>query len=97
MHYKVIELNSDIQREEIGTCDLCFSTDWVENGDIVIEDETGKRYEIPLTWWDWGHPSTIYIDNVVDFSAKLQELDLPETEDVGTWSWLEELVEKLDN
>ena len=95
MKYKVIEYNSDMQEEQTGTCDLCFGTAWVENGSITVEDENGKTTNIDLTWWSWGDCFTMYIDNVVDFSAWLQERDVePITEETELWSWLNELVEQ---
>lgn len=95
MKYKVIEYNSDVREEQIGTCDLCFCTAWVENGSITVEDENGKTTKIDLTWWSWGDYFTIYIDNVVNFSAWLQERDVePIDEETDPWSWLDELVEE---
>ena len=76
MKYKVIDYVSDVRKEQTGTCDLCFGTAWVENGSITIEDENGKTTVIRLTYWDWGDYYTIYIDNVVNFSAWLQERDV---------------------
>ena len=97
MKYKVTEYNSDIQEEQTGTCDLCFGTAWVENGSITVEDENGTETEIDLTVWDWGDYYTIYIDNVVNFSAWLQEWNV---ESISTsyapWIWLNELVEKYN-
>lgn len=95
MKYKVIDYVSDVQEEQTGTCDLCFGTAMVENGSITVEDENGKTTKISLTWWDWGDYHTIYIDNVVNFSAWLQERDVePITEETNAWTWLDELVEK---
>ena len=95
MKYKVIKYMSDIQEEQTGTCEVCFGTAMVENGSITVEDENGKTTKISLTWWDWGDYYTIYIDNVVNFSAWLQERDVePITEETNAWTWLDELVEK---
>lgn len=69
----------------------------VENGSITVEDENGTETEIELTWWDWGDYDTIYIDNVVNFSAWLQERDVePIDEETDPWYWLRELVEKYN-
>lgn len=76
MKYKVTDYQSDIQEEQTGTCDLCYGTAWVENGSITVEDENGNETEIVLTVWDWGDYDTIYIDNVVNFSAWLQEREV---------------------
>ena len=95
MKYKVTEYNSDFREEQTGTCDLCYGTAWVENGSITVEDENGIETEIDLTVWDWGDYDTIYIDNVVNFSAWLQERDVePITEETNVWPWLDKLVEK---
>lgn len=95
MKYKVIEYHSDIQEEQTGTCEVCFSTADVENGYITVEDENGVKTEIYLTYWIWGDFFTIYIDNVVNFSAWLQEQEVePIDEEIDTWSWLQELAEK---
>lgn len=95
MKYKVIGYVSDVQEEQTGTCELCFGTAMVENGSITVEDENGNKTEINLTVWDWGDYYTIYIDNVVNFSAWLQERDVELiTEETNAWTWLDELVEK---
>lgn len=97
MKYKVIAYRSDYQKEQTGTCELCFGTAWVENGSITVEDKNGKETEIELTVWDWGDYDTIYIDNVVNFSAWLQEREVEViSEETNTWSWLYELVEKYN-
>ena len=95
MKYKVTKYHSDIQEEITGTCEVCFGTADVENGYITVEDENGTETEIKLTVWDWGDFDTIYIDNVVNFSAWLQARDVePITEETNAWTWLDELVEK---
>lgn len=95
MKYKVIDYVSDVQEEQTGTCDLCFGTAWVENGSITVEDENGNKTEISLTRWDWGDYHTVYIDNVVNFSAWLQERDVePIDDDINVWSWLYDLAEE---
>lgn len=97
MKYKVTEYNSDFQEEQTGTCDLCYGTAWVENGSITVEDENGTETEIELTEWEWGDYFTIYIDNVVNFSAWLQERDVePISQVYAPWIWLRELVEKYN-
>ena len=96
MKYKIIEYNSDVREEQTGTCDLCFDTALVENGSITVEDENGKTTNIELTWWSWGDYVMIYIDNVVDFSAWLQERDVKPIDEANDWSWLDRLVTEYD-
>lgn len=61
-----------------------------------FEDENGKTTKIDLTWWSWGDYFTIYIDNVVDFSAWLQDRDVEPIDEVNDWSWLDQLVTEYD-
>ena len=96
MKYKVIAFHSDMQEEETGTCEVCFGTALVENGYITVEDENGEVTDIYLTYWKWGDYFTIYIDNVVDFSAWLQEKEVEPIGDCDPWSWLDGLVNKYD-
>lgn len=97
MKYKVTGYHSDIQEEQTGTCEICFGTAYVENGFITVKDEEGIRTVIDLTYWDWGDYDTIYIDNVVNFSAWLQEQEVePISKDTNLWSWLDELVKKYN-
>lgn len=92
MKYKVIAYRSDYQKEQTGTCELCFGTAWVENGSITVEDKNGKQTEIKLTEWDCGDFYTIYIDNVVNFSAWLQEREVKEIRKGAEFEWLNSLV-----
>ena len=100
MKYKVTEYNSNMQEVQTGTCDLCYGTDLVEEGLITVEDENGTETEIDLTVWDWGDYDTIYIDNVVNFSAWLQEREVEsigeKADSYACWYWLNELVEKYN-
>ena len=96
MKYKVTEYNSNMQEVQTGTCDLCYGTDLVEEGSITVEDENGTETEIDLTVWDWGDYDTIYIDNVVNFSAWLQERDVEPIGDCDPWAWLDSLVDDYE-
>lgn len=92
MKYKVIAYHSDIQEEVVGTCDFCMSTEDVETGYITVEDETGKTTNIELTYWYWSIYDTIYIENVVNFSAWLQEREVKEIRKGAEFEWLSSLV-----
>lgn len=93
MKYKVIAFNSDVQEEQTGTCDLCYGTALVENGYVTVEDENGETTDIYLTYWSWGDYFTIDVDNLVDFSAWLQEKEVEPIEYCDPWSWLNRLVD----
>nr|DAX85430.1 MAG TPA: hypothetical protein [Caudoviricetes sp.] len=92
MKYKVIAYHSDIQEEVVGTCDFCMGTEDVENGYITVEDETEKTTSINLTYRWWSYNDTIYIDNVVNFSAWLQEREVKEIRKGAEFEWLNSLV-----
>lgn len=94
MKYRVTEYFSDMQEEQTGTCELCFGTALIENGSITVEDENGKETEIHLTIWDRGDYDTVYIDNIVEFSAWLQERSVENIENCDEWAWLNELVDE---
>jgi hypothetical protein len=93
MKYKVIDYVSNVEEVEFGTCELCFHTGYAEQGHLVIEDELGKKENIPLYEWDWGDCYEIYIDNVIDFSHWLSQRDEPPLEEIDNlFSWLSNLV-----
>lgn len=78
MKYKVIDVVSDVQEVEIGTCELCFSTTEADIGNLILEDENQTRVEVPLSVYNYDHYAGLNLPNVVDFSAWLQEHDVPE-------------------
>ena len=98
MKYKVIDYVSDIQEEQTGTCEVCFGTAMVENGYITVEDENGKTTKISLTYWNWGDYFTIYVDNVINFSAWLQEKNVEpiDYDYIDEWTWLDALVDEYN-
>lgn len=92
MRYKVVDYYSEMNEYQTGTCDLCFGTAEADDGIITLEDENSINYEIPLTIWVWGYYKILYIDNVIKFSAWLQEQDVEPIGEKYQWSWLRELI-----
>lgn len=92
MKYKVVDYYSEMTEHQTGTCDLCFGTAEVDDGIITLEDENSNKYEIPLTVWDWRDYETLYIDNVIKFSAWLQEQDIEPIGEKYQWAWLRKLI-----
>lgn len=77
MKYKVIAVESDYEEVVTGTCELCMSTEYINRGFIILEDENGRKVDIPLwNYYGCGYYDEIYINNIVDFSAWLQEQDM---------------------
>lgn len=96
MRYKVVDYYSKMTKHQTGTCDLCFGTSYVDDGIITLEDENTNKYQIPLTVWDWGDYETLYIDNVIKFSAWLQEQDVEPIGEKYQWAWLRKLTRSYD-
>lgn len=92
MRYKVIDYYSEMNEHQTGTCDLCFGTADVDDDIITLEDENAIKYEIPLTVWDWGDYETLYIDNIIKFTAWLKEQDVEPIEEKYQWAWLRKLI-----
>ena len=93
MKYKVIDVESDYEEVVTGTCELCMSTACINVGQLIVEDENGTEVYIPLYQpLGWGDYDELYIDNIVDFSAWLQEQDIEPIVDDKFYR-LEELLE----
>ena len=78
MKYKVTDMFSSYREVQTGTCELCFSTSYEDMGELVLEDENNQEVTIPITVSSYGDYESLHIDNVVNFSAWLQEQDIPE-------------------
>lgn len=92
MRYKVVDYYSEMSEHQTGTCDLYFGTAEVDDGVITLEDENSVKYEIPLTIWSYGDYETLYIDNIIKFTAWLQEQDVEPMEEKYQWAWLRKLI-----
>ena len=62
----------------------------------LLRTKTERLPKSVLLGGTGGDYHTIYIDNVVNFSAWLQERDVEPIDDVNEWSWLDELVEEYN-
>lgn len=96
MRYKVVDYYSKMNKHETGTCDLCFGTAKVMIPSSTSADENAIKYEIPLTVWDWGDYETLYIDNIIKFTAWLQEQDVEPIGEKYQWAWLRKLIRSYD-
>ena len=69
-----------------------MGTAYIDYGSIILEDENDDTLTIPLSIsLGWGMYDELYIDNVVDFSAWLQEQDIEPLQD-GDFDRLETLI-----
>ena len=78
---KVIDIGSNPEETQFGTCELCFSYDIADNPYMVLEFPDGTQVTHNTYYWDWGDYFESTVDNVVDFSAWLSEQELSD-EDV---------------
>ena len=75
---KVIDVGSNPEETQFGTCELCFSYGVADNPYMVLEFPDGTQGTVETHCWDWGDYFEASVDNVVDFSAWLSEQELSE-------------------
>ena len=75
---KVIDVGSNPEETQFGTCELCFSYGVADNPYMVLEFPDGTQVTVETYYWDWGDYYEVTVDNVVDFSAWLSEQELSE-------------------
>jgi hypothetical protein len=78
---KVIDVGSNPEETQFGTCELCFSYGVADNPYMVLEFPDGTIVKQDTYYQDWGDYFESSVDNVVDFSAWLSERELTD-EDV---------------
>ena len=77
---KVIDVGTNPEEVEFGTCEICFSYGMADNPYIVLEFPGGTQVTIETYYWDFGVYWESSVDNVIDFSAWLSERDFTEEE-----------------
>ena len=75
---KVIDVGSNPEETQFGTCELCFSFGVADNPYMVLEFTDGTQVTVETYHWDWGDYFETTVANVVDFSAWLSEQELSE-------------------
>ena len=73
---KVIDIGSNPEETQFGTCELCFSYGVADNPYMVLEFPDGTQVKYETYHWRWGDYFESTVDNVVDFSAWLSEKEL---------------------
>lgn len=89
---KFIDLETEEEEVEFGTCELCFSTGFVYNPvfKFKITDGNGVEEDIEINGydWDWGDYDEIGIGNLVDFAAFLAPLEFDDSVEFDQgWLW----------
>lgn len=75
---KIVDVGSNPERTQFGTCEVCFSWGIADNPWVIIEFPDGKQIKIDTFEWNWGDYWPYYVDNVIDFSAWLSEQEIEE-------------------
>ena len=75
---KVIDVGSNPEETQFGTCELCFSYGMADNPYMVLEFPDGTQVTVDTYFWDWGDCFEYRVANIVDFSAWLSEQELSE-------------------
>ena len=78
---KVIDIGSNPEETQFGTCELCFSYGTADNPYMVLEFPDGTQVTVDTHYWNWGDYLESRVANIVDFSAWLSEQELSD-EDV---------------
>lgn len=79
---KIVDLYSESEEVQFGTCELCFSTGICTFESIVFEDENGKQEYYELGAWSWGDYYQPYeIENIVDFAHFWNKFNIKRLED----------------
>ena len=73
---KVIDIGSNPEGTQFGTCEVCFSYGVADNPYMVLEFPDGTQVKHETYHRDWGDYFESTVDNVVDFSAWLSEQEL---------------------
>ncbi|HFU4089768.1 TPA: hypothetical protein ACGO77_000379 [Streptococcus suis] len=73
---KVIDIGSNPERTQFGTCELCFSYGMADNPYMILEFPDGTQVTHNTYYRDWGDYFESSVGNVIDFSAWLSEQEL---------------------
>ena len=73
---KVIDVGSNPEETQFGTCEVCLSYGTADNPYMVLEFPDGTQVKCDTYYRDWGDYFETTVDNVVDFSAWLSEQEL---------------------
>ena len=84
MAVKLVDYKYEVEQDvEFGTCEICMSTDDLEYGVFVFEDDSGERLEITNGEWSWGAWFDDYhIENIPRFSDFFNKRNVRSLEDV---------------
>ena len=92
MKLKLLDVRTDEEFVEFGTCELCFSAGMVDNPVFIFEKEDGTQFEVDGYGWSWGDYESAEIGNVIEFSGYLNKLEFDDDTEFDS-GWLMNLVD----
>lgn len=92
MKLKLLDVRTDKEFVEFGTCKMCFSTGMVDNPVFIFEKEDGTQFEVDGYWQSWGDYVSAEIGNVIEFSGYLNKLEFDDDTEFDS-GWLMNLVD----
>lgn len=95
MKVKLIDVETDSRDVEVGTCELCLGTIWVDEP-VYIYEVDGKTYPIDMYHWSWGDYYETGVSNVVDYAAWLKEREFEQVSPENMEDFLFELVDQYN-
>jgi len=78
MKYKLIDIETETEEVEFGTCELCMGIGDLTTESYVFEDEKGEKITVEGGAWNWGdYMRFTCVDvNVIDFAEYISGLDI---------------------
>lgn len=96
MKLKLIDVETDVETVQTGTCELCYGSQMIGNPVYIFEKESdGVRFKVNGTYWDWGFVEEIEIDNIIKFASYVSDQEFKEETEFD-YGWLENLVDSYD-
>lgn len=99
MKLKLIDIQQEPHKVELGTCERCMSTDYMVEPVFTFKSESGRQFDVDGYFWNWGDLFTVgMIDNVIDFADFVRRAEFDEIpEEQWTfnddYNWLDNLIE----
>jgi hypothetical protein len=75
MKIKLIDVTTEEEYMELGTCELCFSYGEEEIPTFHFEKDDGTKFDVEAFYIEWGCPYSLYVDNAITFAGYLASLD----------------------
>lgn len=90
MKLKLVDVTTNAGYRELGTCELCFHTAYVEDPVYVFEKENGERVEVDGYYYDWGDYDEVDFGNILDFADYIRQQEFDD-DLILNYEWLSNL------